>query len=109
MIEVKGVTKSFDDFTALDNLTCNIAEGCIYGMVGSNGAGKSTLLRVLSGIYKADKGEAIIDSDRTMYAFWIVFGLVDSSIDSDRTDGILSPSFIIPLSTWSSTCLISCS
>lgn len=61
MIEVKGVTKSFDDFTALDNVTCNIAEGCIYGMVGSNGAGKSTLLRVLSGIYKADKGEAIID------------------------------------------------
>lgn len=36
MIEVKGVTKSFDDFTALDNVTCNIAEGCIYGMVGSN-------------------------------------------------------------------------
>ena len=33
MIEVKGVTKSFDDFTALDNVTCNIAEGCIYGMV----------------------------------------------------------------------------
>ena len=51
MIEVKGVTKSFDDFTALDNVTCNIAEGCIYGMVGSNGAGKSRLLRVLSGIY----------------------------------------------------------
>ena len=61
MIEVKGVTKSFDDFTALDNVTCNISEGCIYGMVGSNGAGKSTLLRVLAGIYKADKGEAVID------------------------------------------------
>lgn len=30
MIEVKGVTKSFDDFTALDNVTCNIAEGCVY-------------------------------------------------------------------------------
>ena len=47
MIEVKGVTKSFDDFTALDNVTCNIAEGCIYGMVGSNGAGKSTLLSLV--------------------------------------------------------------
>lgn len=32
MIEVKGVTKSFDDFTALDNVTCNIAEGCIYAV-----------------------------------------------------------------------------
>ena len=56
MIEVKGVTKSFDDFTALDNVTCNIAEGCIYGMVGSNGAGKSTLVKVLCGIHSRDGG-----------------------------------------------------
>lgn len=61
MINVEGITKKFDDFLALDNVTCNIAEGCIYGMVGSNGAGKSTFLRVLSGIYKPDQGYAFID------------------------------------------------
>lgn len=61
MINVEGVSKRFDDFAALDDVTCNIADGCIYGMVGSNGAGKSTFLRVLSGIYKADRGYAFLD------------------------------------------------
>lgn len=61
MIEVKNISKSFDGFKALNDVTFNIEEGCIYGMVGSNGAGKSTMLRVLAGIYKADKGQALVD------------------------------------------------
>lgn len=61
MIEVKNITKKFGDFTALDNVTCAIPEGCIYGMVGSNGAGKSTLLRLMSGVYQPDGGEILID------------------------------------------------
>ncbi len=61
MIEINNITKSFDDFTALNNVTCRINDGCIYGMVGSNGAGKSTFLRVLTGIYKADNGEVLYD------------------------------------------------
>ena len=61
MIEVKALTKRFGDFTALDNVTCNIPEGCIYGMVGSNGAGKSTLLRLISGVYRPDAGAVFVD------------------------------------------------
>ena len=61
MINAEAIHKSFEDFTALDNVTCNISDGCIYGMVGSNGAGKSTFLRVLTGVYKPDKGYAFID------------------------------------------------
>lgn len=61
MIEVRNITKKFGDFTALDNVTCTIPEGCIYGMVGSNGAGKSTLLRLISGVYQPDGGEIFID------------------------------------------------
>lgn len=56
MIEASHVTKKFQDFTALDNLSCTIPQGCIYGMVGSNGAGKSTFLRLMAGIYKSDEG-----------------------------------------------------
>ena len=56
MINVTGLTKIFDGYKALENVNCQIPEGCIYGMVGSNGAGKSTFLRLLSGIYKADYG-----------------------------------------------------
>lgn len=61
MINAENVTKHFQGFTALDHVTCNIEEGCIYGMVGSNGAGKSTFLRVLTGVYKADEGIAFYD------------------------------------------------
>lgn len=61
MIEVRGLTKRFGNFTALCNVTCTIPEGCIYGMVGSNGAGKSTLLRIISGVYRPDAGEVFID------------------------------------------------
>lgn len=61
MITVKGLTKIFDDYKALEEVTCTIPEGCIYGMVGSNGAGKSTFLRLISGVYKADAGEIKVD------------------------------------------------
>ncbi len=56
MIQVHAVSKKFEDFVALDKVSCQIEEGCIYGMVGSNGAGKSTFLRVLAGIYRTDEG-----------------------------------------------------
>lgn len=61
MIEVRNLTKRFDDFTALENISCTIQDNCIYGMVGSNGAGKSTLLRVLAGVYKQNSGTATMD------------------------------------------------
>ena len=61
MIEVKNLTKRFHDFTALEDVSCSIGSGCIYGMVGSNGAGKSTFLRALTGVYQPDAGKIFID------------------------------------------------
>ncbi|MBR6651244.1 MAG: ABC transporter ATP-binding protein [Clostridia bacterium] len=63
MIKTENLTKKFGDFTALDNISCTIQDGCIYGMVGSNGAGKSTFLRTISGVYKADEGKAEMDGE----------------------------------------------
>lgn len=63
MIKTYNLSKSFDDCTALNNVSCTINRGCIYGMVGSNGAGKSTFLRLLTGIYKPDKGKVYIDDE----------------------------------------------
>ena len=63
MIGANNVTKKFDNFTALDGISCKIESGCIYGLVGSNGAGKSTFLRVLAGVYRADKGSVTIDGE----------------------------------------------
>ena len=61
MIEAKNISKKFDGFTALDNISCVIPDGSIYGMVGTNGAGKSTLLRMLTGVYKPDGGTVSYD------------------------------------------------
>lgn len=61
MIKVTNLTKIFDGYKAVDGVSCEIPDGCIYGMVGSNGAGKSTFLRMLSGVYKQDEGEILYD------------------------------------------------
>ena len=61
MIEVKNVTKRFDGFAALDDLTLTVPRGAVYGLVGPNGSGKSTLLRHVMGIYRQDAGEVLVD------------------------------------------------
>ena len=61
MIEIKNLTKRFQDFTALENVTCTIGSGCIYGMVGSNGAGKSTTMNMITGYLGATSGEVKIN------------------------------------------------
>ena len=61
MIQVNNVVKTFDGFRALDGLTMTVEEGSIYGLVGPNGAGKSTILRHLSGAYRQDSGEILLD------------------------------------------------
>lgn len=61
MIIAKDVTMRFQNYTALKQLNCAIPDGIIYGLVGSNGAGKSTLMRLISGIYRPNRGEITID------------------------------------------------
>lgn len=64
MLEMKNVTKTFGSFTALDNLTMTVPKGAVYGLVGPNGAGKSTAIRHLTGIYRQDKGEVLMDGQK---------------------------------------------
>lgn len=61
MIEIRGVSKRFDTFTALDQATLTVPQGAIYGLVGPNGAGKSTLIRCLTGVYRPEAGETLVD------------------------------------------------
>lgn len=63
MINVNNISKKFEDFYALNNVSCTIPKGAVYGMVGSNGAGKSTFLRLISGVYKADAGDILVDEE----------------------------------------------
>ena len=63
MIEVNGLTKRFDSFTALDAAAVTVPTGSVYGLVGPNGAGKSTLIRHLTGIYRQDAGTVRIGGE----------------------------------------------
>jgi len=57
MIKLSNVTKKYDDFKALDNLSFEIKKGTIFGLLGVNGAGKSTILSILNGLSDFDSGE----------------------------------------------------
>ena len=61
IISIKNITKRFGRFEAVKDLSIDIKEGEIYGLLGSNGAGKSTTINILLGFLEPDKGEAFID------------------------------------------------
>ena len=61
MISVKNITKKFNNFEALKNLSIEVAKGEIYGLLGSNGAGKSTTINILLGFLNPNSGEAFIN------------------------------------------------
>ena len=63
MIQIAGLTKNFDGFTALDGLNLNVKKGSIYGLVGVNGSGKTTAIKHLMGIYRQDAGTVAIDGE----------------------------------------------
>jgi ABC-2 type transport system ATP-binding protein len=60
MIEVAGLTKTFGDVRAVDDLTFTVGRGTITGFLGPNGAGKTTTLRMLLGLVAPDAGSATI-------------------------------------------------
>ncbi|HWI47968.1 MAG TPA: ABC transporter ATP-binding protein [Rummeliibacillus sp.] len=61
MIEIKGLTKKYGSFHALQGLDLTINEGTVFGFVGANGAGKSTTFSILSTLLQPTAGEAFID------------------------------------------------
>ena len=60
-IQIKGLSKQFDDFLAVDNVTLDIYKGELFTILGGSGCGKSTLLRMLAGFETPSEGQIIID------------------------------------------------
>ncbi|WP_132746180.1 ABC transporter ATP-binding protein [Scopulibacillus darangshiensis] len=56
VLEIKGLTKKFSDFIAVDNMSLSIAEGEIFGFLGANGAGKSTTINIIAGLLRSNEG-----------------------------------------------------
>ena len=63
MIEVKNLTHYLGGKKILENVNITIPEGSVMGLVGINGAGKTTLLRLISGVYRPDEGEVLLDGE----------------------------------------------
>jgi sulfate/thiosulfate transport system ATP-binding protein len=67
MISTENVTKRWGDFTALDDVSVEIASGSLTALLGPSGSGKSTLLRVIAGLEVPDGGRVVLDgADVTM-------------------------------------------
>jgi ABC-2 type transport system ATP-binding protein len=60
MIRTEQLTKQFGDFTAVDNVNLEIAQGEFFAFLGPNGAGKTTTIKLLTGLIRPTKGRAII-------------------------------------------------
>jgi len=61
MLEVQGLTKSFGNLLAVDNVTFTLKPGDIFGFIGSNGAGKTTTIKMLATLLEPSKGTAKVN------------------------------------------------
>lgn len=90
MIQVKNLTKRFDDFTAVDNVSFSVPDGEIFAFLGPNGAGKTTTIRMLTTLLHPTSGEMrlngydpVTDQNEARRSFGIVFQ--DPSLDEELT------------------------
>jgi branched-chain amino acid transport system ATP-binding protein len=63
MLQVEGVTKSFDDFTAVNGANLAVGKGEIVAVIGPNGAGKTTLFNLITGALKRDRGRIVFKGE----------------------------------------------
>lgn len=63
-VQMRGITKIFGKFTALNDVHVDIKKGTVHAILGENGAGKSTLMNVLYGLYQAEEGEIYLYGEK---------------------------------------------
>lgn len=61
ILKIKNVTKCFPGVKALDSINVELKKGEVHALLGENGAGKSTLVKIISGVYKKNKGEILLN------------------------------------------------
>lgn len=69
ILSLKGISKSFGGVHALDQVDLEVKKGQIHCLMGENGSGKSTLIKIISGVYKPDQGEILLNGRK--YIFWL--------------------------------------
>jgi ribose transport system ATP-binding protein len=67
ILEVRGISKSFPGVRALKKVDLRIWSGEVHALMGENGAGKSTLMKILSGAYRPDSGEILLNGEPVQF------------------------------------------
>lgn len=67
LVEMKHIKKSFGANLVLKDVSFQINQGEVLGLLGENGAGKSTLMNILGGVHQMDEGDILIDSKKVMF------------------------------------------
>jgi len=63
ILEVRGVSKKYGDFTALNQVSINVKKNAVFGLLGPNGAGKTSLIRIINQITAPDSGEVLFNGE----------------------------------------------
>lgn len=90
LLEVQGLTKTFGSRVAVDRLNLRIAEGDIYGFLGTNGSGKTTTIRMITGLIHPDAGEVRIGGFHLKSQFKSAISLVGAIVENPAFYGYLS-------------------
>ena len=61
LLELRGIRKEFPGVVALDSVDFTLLPGEVHALIGENGAGKSTMIKIISGLYRADRGSMLVD------------------------------------------------
>jgi ABC-type multidrug transport system ATPase subunit len=69
-VVVRGVVKRFGATTALDNVSCSVRSGELFGFIGPDGAGKTTLFRILATLLTPDRGSATVLGEDVVRGLW---------------------------------------
>ena len=64
IIEIKGLTKSYLNKKALNNVDLNLEKGKVIGILGPNGSGKTTMIKIITGILRQSKGDILVDGKK---------------------------------------------
>lgn len=63
LLTVSNMSKRFGGLTAVDDVSLSINKGEIYGLIGPNGAGKTTCFNLITGLYPADRGRFLLQTN----------------------------------------------
>lgn len=76
MLKVKNIRKTYNDLVAVDNLSFEVNNGEIFGLLGENGAGKTTTFRIIMGLLNSEGGEVLLDNQKIDYSITDKIGFV---------------------------------